>query len=93
MALLRLVEAPSHGAPELTTPSERAALEARVAALVAELEDVRRGEGRIVSGSGRYAGASGSFRFRAVMGLDAAADGMLGDAFLQGQGSLSLLPR
>ena len=52
-----------------------------------------RGEGRIVSGSGRYAGASGSFRFRAVMGLDAAADGMLGDAFLQGQGSLSLLPR
>jgi hypothetical protein len=52
-----------------------------------------RGEGRIVSGSGRYAGASGSFRFRAVMGLDAAADGMLGDAFLEGQGSLSLSPR
>lgn len=52
-----------------------------------------RGEGRIVAGSGRYAGASGSFRFRAVMGLDGLADGMLGDAFLQGLGSLSLPAR
>jgi len=52
MALLRLVEAPSHGAPELTTPSERAALEARVAALVAELEDVRRGPGLVGAASG-----------------------------------------
>lgn len=52
-----------------------------------------RGEGRIVAGSGRYAGASGRFRFRAVMGLDALSDGMLGDGFLHGQGSLNLPPR
>lgn len=49
-----------------------------------------KGEGSIVSGTGRFAGASGSFRFRAIMGVDAKADGVLGDGFLEGQGSYTL---
>lgn len=48
-----------------------------------------KGEGQIVSGTGRFAGATGSFRFRAIMGTDAKADGVLGDGFLEGQGSFS----
>lgn len=49
-----------------------------------------KGEGQIVSGTGRFAGATGSFRFRAIMGVDAKADGVLGDGFLEGQGSYTL---
>ena len=50
------------------------------------------GEGQIATGSGRFAGATGTFTFRAVMGLDRQADGMLGDAFLSGQGRYVLQP-
>lgn len=49
-----------------------------------------KGEGQIVSGTGRFAGATGSFRFRAIMGVDAKADGALGDGFMEGQGSYTL---
>ena len=49
-----------------------------------------KGEGSIVSGTGRFAGASGAFRFRAIMGVDAKVDGVLGDGFLEGQGSYTL---
>jgi hypothetical protein len=50
------------------------------------------GEGQITAGTGRFAGASGSFTFRAVMGLDKQADGALGDSFLAGQGRYQLQP-
>ncbi len=50
------------------------------------------GEGQITAGTGRFAGATGSFTFRASMGLDKQADGMLGDSFLAGQGSYQLQP-
>lgn len=49
-----------------------------------------RGEGQIVSGTGRFAGATGTFRFRAIMGMDPRADGVLGDGFLEGQGQYTL---
>lgn len=50
------------------------------------------GEGQITSGTGRFAGATGTFTFRAVMGLDRQGDGMLGDSFLAGQGQYVLQP-
>lgn len=51
------------------------------------------GEGRVAGGSGRFAGAGGTFRFRAVMGLDGRADGVLGDGFLEGRASVTLPAR
>ena len=50
------------------------------------------GNGEIATGTGRFAGATGTFTFRAVMGLDRQADGMLGDSFLTGQGRYQLPP-
>lgn len=50
------------------------------------------GEGEVVSGTGRFAGRSGRFGFRALMGLDAQADGLLGDGFLQGRATLGPAP-
>jgi hypothetical protein len=50
------------------------------------------GDGQIVSGTGRFAGATGTFTFRAAMGLDRQAEGMLGDSFLSGQGRYVLQP-
>lgn len=50
------------------------------------------GEGEITSGTGRFAGATGTFTFRAVMGLDKQAEGLLGDGFLSGQGRYVLQP-
>lgn len=50
------------------------------------------GEGEITSGTGRFAGATGTFTFRAVTGLDKQADGLLGDSFLSGQGRYVLQP-
>jgi hypothetical protein len=48
------------------------------------------GDGQIVGGTGRYQGANGNFTFRALMGLDRQADGLLGDGFLTGQGQYTL---
>lgn len=48
------------------------------------------GSGVITAGSGRFAGISGSFEYRARMGVDAGADGVLGDSFLVGKGSYTL---
>ena len=48
------------------------------------------GDGQIVGGSGRFQGATGTYTFRALMGLDGQADGMVGDAFLSGQGRYTL---
>ena len=50
------------------------------------------GNGEIATGTGRFAGATGTFTFRAVMGLDRQADGMLGDSFLTGQGRYQVPP-
>ncbi len=47
------------------------------------------GEGDVVAGSGRYAGASGRFSFRAVTGLDTQTDGVLGDSFLAGKADIA----
>ena len=47
------------------------------------------GEGEVVAGSGRYAGASGRFSFRAVTGLDTQTDGVLGDSFLAGKADIA----
>ena len=50
------------------------------------------GDGQITAGTGRFAGVTGTFTFRAVMGLDRQADGLLGDSFLSGQGRYQLQP-
>lgn len=52
--------------------------------------DTWTGEGQVVGGSGRWAGATGRFSFRARMGLDASVDGALGDSFLTGQANVTL---
>ncbi|MGE0193062.1 MAG: hypothetical protein AB7T63_13590 [Planctomycetota bacterium] len=52
MALLRMADAPSGAVPDLITPSEREALEARIAALVAEVDDLRGGPGLVGAASG-----------------------------------------
>lgn len=48
------------------------------------------GEGEIAEGTGRFAGIQGRFTFRAVMGLDGQADGLLGDSFLTGRAEYML---
>lgn len=48
------------------------------------------GEGEIAEGTGRFAGIRGRFTFRAVMGMDRQADGMLGDSFLSGRAEVTL---
>lgn len=48
------------------------------------------GDGEVAGGSGRYAGIKGTFSFRAMMGLDGKADGMLGDSFLTGKASYTV---
>lgn len=40
-----------------------------------------RAKGEVVSGTGRFAGATGSFQMRIRTGLDVQADGILGDNF------------
>lgn len=51
--------------------------------------DTWTGEGEVVSGTGRYAGATGRFSFRAATGLDTQTDGVLGDSFLAGKADIS----
>lgn len=53
-------------------------------------QDAWTGQGEITAGSGRYEGIQGRFSFRAVTGIDAGADGVLGDSFLAGQARYSL---
>lgn len=54
--------------------------------------DTWSGEGEVTGGTGRYASRSGRFSYRAVMGLDARADGVLGDGYLEGRAVLKPAP-
>lgn len=55
-------------------------------------QDEWSGEGEVTGGTGRFAGRAGRFSYRAVMGLDARADGVLGDGYLEGRAELKPVP-
>lgn len=50
-------------------------------------------DGEVVGGTGRFAGASGTLRLQATVGLDRTRPGVLGDNFATGAARFTLAPR
>lgn len=55
------------------------------------LRGENRNDGQVVSGTGRYQGASGSFRMRVRTDVDPRSDGVLGDYFGVGEAEFTLV--
>ena len=57
------------------------------------LRGENRSEGQVVGGTGRFQGATGTYRLRSRNDIDAMADGALGDYFAVGEADIRLPPK